>query len=136
MSEIQSSLQAYEIIKPLINPFAEELWAFALDSQLRILAQEMIFRGTVDSCPFHPRDIFRFLISRNATAFILAHNHPSNNPLPSDQDLTVTRKIQKLGEELEIRLLDHLILVRDSYYSMAEAGLLKSGSIGRSRRRN
>jgi DNA repair protein RadC len=134
MTEIQSSRAAYQILCDDFNADVEEVWVLALNTQLVLVGKEMIFRGTVDSCPFYPRDIFRFLIQKNATAFILAHNHPSNNLKPSQEDITATRRIQKLGEMLEICLLDHLVLGKENYFSLADAGLVKSKLTAKSRR--
>lgn len=125
MREIISSLDAFEILKPLFNPYAEEVWTIALNSNLRYLGTAMIFRGTVDHCPVHPRDIFRYLISLNAKSFILAHNHPSLDVYPSFQDLKVTRDIQKLAVMIQIPLQDHLIFTSDKYFSMADNGQFK-----------
>lgn len=124
MTEVQNSLQAYGIIRIHFNPYAEEVWAIALNTQLQLLGKEMLFRGTVDSCPLHPRDIFRYLIMKNATSFILVHNHPSNSVEPSKEDIEVTTRVQKLGETMEIELLDHLIIGVDKYYSLADFGFL------------
>lgn len=126
MVEIISSLEAFEIIKMHFNPFAEEVWVLALNSKLNLLGKEMIFRGTVDSCPIHPRDIFRYLIAQNATAYILVHNHPSQDAYPSPQDLKITKKLRTMSNLLEIKMLDHLIITKEKYFSFADGGLLSS----------
>nr|BFD58082.1 hypothetical protein CKG001_01890 [Bdellovibrio sp. CKG001]BFD61509.1 hypothetical protein BdHM001_01900 [Bdellovibrio sp. HM001] len=125
MKEVATSLQAYESLRPHINPYAEELWLLALDSQMNLIRKEMVFRGTADYCLIHPRDIFRILIASNASSFILAHNHPSNSALPSEQDLVLTRKIHQLSLLFEIPLNDHLVLCTSSYFSMADHGYFK-----------
>ncbi|WP_253721029.1 JAB domain-containing protein [Bdellovibrio bacteriovorus] len=125
MNEVSSSLQAYELLRAQINPYAEELWLIALNSQMEMVQKEMIFRGTADHCLVHPRDIFRTLILCNASSFILAHNHPSNQALPSEQDLIITRKIHQLATMFQIPLNDHLIMTQTQYYSMADHGHFK-----------
>lgn len=125
MMEVTSAKQAHECLRAQINPYAEELWIYALSSELKLIKLEMIFRGTADHCLIHPRDIFRMLILNNASSFIMAHNHPSNSALPSEQDLILTRKIHQLGVLFQIPLTDHLIVTVDSYYSMAEQGHFK-----------
>lgn len=125
-NEVSSSLQAFEILRPKFNPYAEEIWAIALNSQLQALSLEMIFRGTADQCLIHPRDIFRFLILNNASSFVLAHNHPSGEVLPSGQDLTLTRKIHSGGLLFQIPLQDHLIFSPEKYFSMADHGYFNS----------
>ncbi len=120
--EITSSMQAFNILQNNFNPFAEEVWAIALNPQLQVLGTAMIFRGTADQCQIHPRDIFRFLINKNASSFILAHNHPSQEIHPSERDITLTRKIQKSGVLMQIPLQDHIIFSDEKYFSMADHG--------------
>jgi len=125
MVEVSSSLQAFECLRAQINPYAEELWIIALNSQMEVIKTEMVFRGTADHCLIHPRDIFRTLILCNACSFIMAHNHPSEQVLPSEQDLILTRKIHSLSVMFQILLNDHLILTTSQYYSMADHGHFK-----------
>lgn len=125
MIEISSSLQAYECLRAQINPYAEELWLLALNSQLELIKKEMIFRGTADHCLIHPRDIFRTLILCNASSFIMAHNHPSLHPTPSEQDLLMTRKIFQAASIFRVALNDHIIMTPENYFSMADNGYFK-----------
>lgn len=125
MIEVSSSHQAFEVLKENENPFAEELWIIALNAQMKMLHKEMIFRGTADHCLIHPRDIFRILIMCNASSFIMAHNHPSQDVTPSDQDLTLTYKIFQLATMLQIPMQDHLVFTSLKYFSMADHGYFK-----------
>lgn len=125
-NEVNSSSQAFSLLQPHFNSYAEEVWVIALNSHLQVIGLEMIFRGTVDQCLIHPRDIFRFLISRNSSSFILAHNHPSTEILPSDQDLILTRKIYNAGVLLQIPMQDHVIFSNEKYFSMADHGHFKN----------
>lgn len=125
MSEISSSLDAFKALRNQINNHAEEVWVLALNSQLQLVAKEMIFRGTADQCLIHPRDIFRFLILSNACSFVIAHNHPSNNVLPSEQDLQFTQRLNNLAFLFQIVLNDHLVICSDRYFSMADHGYFK-----------
>lgn len=125
MSEVitfRNSRQAFQYLKPLFHPDQEEFWAIALGSELQVLSSSLIFRGTVDSCPAHPRELFRFLFSSSASSFVIAHNHPRGNALPSRSDLSVTRRFWKIGRLVEIPLNDHLILAKDTYCSLADRG--------------
>ena len=79
-----------------------------------------LFRGTVDACPVHPRDIFRFAIVHNASSFIIAHNHPSGDLKPSLSDLKFTKKLIRLSQTMQIPLIDHLILTKSSYCSFLD----------------
>lgn len=123
---IDSSRKAFEVLHKNINDQQEEVWVLTLDADLRLIEKEMLFRGTVNECTLHPRDIIRTLCARNASAFILAHNHPSGRTQPSREDKQVTQRIQKIANLLEIPLKDHLVLTKDNYYSFADKGQLVS----------
>lgn len=125
MCEVSSSLQVFECLRAQINPYAEELWLLILNSQMELIKTEMVFRGTADHCLAHPRDIFRTLILSNACSFIMVHNHPSNQVLPSEQDLIMTRKIHQLAVLFQIPMNDHIIMTNENYYSMADHGHFK-----------
>ena len=99
---------------------SEEFWVVALNSLCNVIEAEMLFRGTVDSCQVHPRDIFRFGLLTNASSMLLGHNHPSASCLPSVADIQLTRKLKKAGELLQIPITDHIIVTIDSHFSFAE----------------
>lgn len=100
----------------------EEFWALALSPNKSVIESKMIFRGTVDACLVHPRDIFRFACVSNASSIIVAHNHPSGDAKPSTEDILVTRQLVRAARLLEIPLLDHLILTKTDCSSMAREG--------------
>ncbi len=125
MAQIGSSLDVFQLLRNDFNPDVEEIWLLALDSQLQLLSKYMIFRGTVNHCLIHPRDIFRWLVLLNASSFVLAHNHPSHDPTPSPQDIVITKKIYRIASILEIPLADHVIFTAQRYFSMADHGLLQ-----------
>ena len=129
---MNSSFEVFSLLREHFNPDAEEVWILVLDSQLNVLSKYMLFRGTVNHCLIHPRDVFRWVLMQNGSSFILAHNHPSHDPLPSQQDLIITQKIYRMAELFEVPLADHVIFTPDRYFSMADYGILKS----RSRRMN
>ncbi len=79
----------------------------------------MLFRGTVDACLVHPRDVIRFLCECNAASYIIAHNHPSGDAKPSDHDWIFTRRLVECGFLVEIPLLDHVIVTAKGHTSMA-----------------
>lgn len=126
MTQLNNSAQTHQHIRDQINPHAEEVWLISLNSLLQPLNTSLIFRGTAQFCNIHCRDIFRQVILDNAVSFILIHNHPSNDPQPSYQDIAFTRKLYKLAKMMEIPLADHLIVTPNLYFSMGEADLLKS----------
>lgn len=123
---IQTSRNAYEVLRKKFNPAQEEVYLLSLNAQLRLLSCDLIFRGTIDHTLFHPRDIFRVAINKNAHSIIVAHNHPSQNALPSMSDKKLTRKLLKASELLEIPLLDHVIFCSAEFYSLSEKKLFSA----------
>lgn len=115
---ISNAREVHWTLSSSIDWYVEQAWVLALDSQLKVVEFNLTSKGTVNYCQIHPRDIFRFVISRNASSFILAHNHPSGNALPSVQDIQFTKRILKLSQLHEIPLLDHVILTKTGATSM------------------
>lgn len=122
--KIKSSQIAHHILKKQMIQDVEELWCLALGPGLQLLNSDLIFRGTVDSCTVHPRDIFRFACKQNASQIIIAHNHPSGDPRPSAQDIEFTSRLVILSHMIEIPLIDHLILTKKKYLSMADTQII------------
>lgn len=122
---LNSSRSAYEYLKNSIRTDIEEFWIVALNARLEVLACEMLYRGTVEYCPTHPRDILKFVCVHQATSFIIAHSHPSGDPIPSRSDLKVTRDLKKLSDLLRVQLQDHLIITSKSYSSLADRGFFR-----------
>jgi DNA repair protein RadC len=95
-----------------------------LDSRHRLTSCEELFRGTVDGASVHPREVVKQALARNATAVILAHNHPSGIAEPSQADEIITTRLRDALALVEIRLLDHLIIGDGACVSLAEKGLI------------
>ncbi|HEU5069865.1 MAG TPA: DNA repair protein RadC [Verrucomicrobiae bacterium] len=107
---------------------AEQFLVVLLNTRRRLLKVERISQGTLDTILVHARDVFRAAIAANASAIVLAHNHPSGDPTPSEADIKVTRDLIRAGQLLKIELLDHVILGRATqerpkdYCSLRELG--------------
>jgi len=95
-----------------------------LDSRHRLTSCEELFRGTVDGASVHPREVVKQALARNATAVILAHNHPSGIAEPSQADEIITTRLRDALALVEIRLLDHLVIGDGCCVSLAEKGLV------------
>lgn len=95
-----------------------------LDNRHRVLAFEELFRGTVDGASVHPREVVRACLKHNASAVILAHNHPSGVAEPSSADRAITRALRDALQLVDVRVLDHLIIGNDEPVSMAALGML------------
>lgn len=91
-----------------------------------VIDYSILHEGTVDNVAVYPRRIIESALSRHAAGVILVHNHPSGNPMPSREDKSLTRDIADAAGTLDIRVLDHIIVGKDGYFSFMENGLLSS----------
>jgi DNA repair protein RadC len=101
----------------------EQLRVVLLDTKNRVQQLATIYIGSVNSAQVRIGEVFRDAVRRNSAAIIVAHNHPSNDPTPSPEDVLVTRQIVEAGKLLDIDVLDHLILCRSRYVSLRERGM-------------
>ncbi len=95
-----------------------------LDSQHRVIAQEELFQGTIDSATVYPREVLSRAFYHKAAAMIFAHNHPSGLAEPSEADIAITRRLKSALDLVDIKTLDHLVVGDGTVTSMAERGLL------------
>jgi DNA repair protein RadC len=102
----------------------EEMWVLFLTSQFNVIEKECISFGTIDSAPVYPRELVKRALELNAANVILAHNHPSGDPKPSEADKRITQKVVSALALVDIRVLDHIIVGSPEVVSMAEQGLL------------
>ena len=103
---------------------AEKFCAAWLDNRHRLIAWEVLFTGTIGGSEVHPREVIRHALQHNAAAVIVAHNHPSGNPEPSQADREITRVLQQTLKLIEVRMLDHFVVGGGRYVSLAERGWL------------
>ncbi len=96
----------------------EHFVVFYLDSRSQEIKREIISVGTLDSSLVHPREVFEAAVKNNAASIILAHNHPSNDINPSNDDIEITKKLIHAGRILDIAITDHVIVTRDAYVSL------------------
>jgi DNA repair protein RadC len=101
----------------------ENLRTLLLDTKNRVLKQHTVYVGNVNASIIRVGEVFREAVKENATAIIVAHNHPSGDPSPSPEDITVTRSIVEAGLLLSVEVLDHLIIGHQSFVSLKERGL-------------
>ncbi len=123
--KIAVSKDAYELLKgDLMDIPHEEFWLLLLNRANRVIKKHKISLGGVHGTVADPKIIFKTALEELASGIIVAHNHPSGNLTPSQQDIDLTRKLKEAGKLLEIQLLDHLIVAGKQYYSFADEGLL------------
>ena len=121
---IKTPAEAGQMLIPRMGHLEqEELHSISLDSRNRIISEGMIYRGTLNSINVRMGDIFRSAIRDNAASIIIAHNHPSKDPSPSAEDVSMTREVVKAGKLLQVETLDHLIIAGTLYTSLKEQGL-------------
>ena len=99
----------------------------------RPLADVRVAEGTMNTCPVDPREVYAAALTTRATAIVLAHNHPSGDPEPSMQDISLTVQLAEAGRLLGIKVLDHLVLGDGNYVSLMERGLLDDEDEGKNR---
>jgi DNA repair protein RadC len=93
-----------------------------MDSKHRMLAFEVLFRGSIDSASVYPRQVVKRALAHNAAAVIFCHNHPSGNSEPSQADRTLTQRLTEALDLIEVRVLDHFIVGEGEPLSMVEHG--------------
>ncbi len=102
----------------------EQMWVALVDNKNRLMAWEQVSRGTVGETPVYPREILALALRSQARGVILVHNHPGGDPNPSGQDMEITRRIARSGVELDVRVLDHIIITEEAFFSFQDRGLL------------
>ncbi len=122
----KSSKEAFDYLKLSMRDLTKEVFkAMFLNAQNQITAVEDLFEGTLNASAVYPREIMEKAISHNAASIIFAHNHPSGNPEPSDNDKQITRDLVFASDTMQIKVLDHIIIGDNKYFSFADEGLLE-----------
>lgn len=120
----QPALVKQYLLRQLGHERREVFAVLFLDSQLRLLAFERLFLGSVTSCRVHLREILSRALTHHAVQLIISHNHPDAPPQPSEADRHMTRQLQEAASLLDIQLIDHVIIGENRAVSMAESGML------------
>jgi DNA repair protein RadC len=107
---------------PYFNPECECLVVLLLNARRRVKGHQLITIGTMDTLLVSPREVFRGAVIGGAAALILMHNHPSNEPTPSEADIKVTRDLIRAGQLLKIEVLDHVVMGNPSHSSIRSLG--------------
>lgn len=115
----------YRLVKAKISQEAKEHFVvLSFDVRNKFLGLDIVGIGILTANIVHPRETFEAAIKRHAAHIIVSHNHPSGISDPSDEDIEMTKRLAEAGSIMGIHVVDHVIVCRDSYYSMAENGLL------------
>jgi DNA repair protein RadC len=117
--------EAYNELKGLSRGKKKEhFWAILLDTRSRIIKSVEVSVGSLDTSIVHPREVFKEAIAASSSSVIVAHNHPSGNPEPSQDDIKLSRRLKEAGELVGIELVDHIIIGDGRYLSLKREGLL------------
>jgi DNA repair protein RadC len=108
----------FEYLKGMGDLPKENLRGLYLNIQNQVIHDEILSIGTMNANIIHPREVFRPALEYGAVAVVLAHNHPSQNLTPSEEDIEITNQIVEAGKIIGIELLDHLIITKNSFYSI------------------
>lgn len=123
--KVTGSKDVFDIMQPLIGELQhEEFWIVYLNNSNRVLYKEQLSKGGLTGTLVDARLVFKKAIELYAIAVILCHNHPSGELQPSSADNSITKKLKHAGETLDIKVLDHIIITENAYFSFADENLL------------
>ena len=125
LEKITSSKSVFEIMQPIIGELVhEEFWILFLNNSNKVIYKTQLSKGGITGTVVDLRLLFKTAFEQNATYIILTHNHPSGKLVPSEADISITKKIKTAGVQLEIPILDHIIITENGYFSFADEGIL------------
>jgi DNA repair protein RadC len=124
LTTIRSPADLSLILLPELSHLEQEHFVVVcLDTRNKLRHKETVYKGSVNQAHVRVAEVLRPALMRQCPCFAVAHNHPSGDPTPSPEDVTVTRQIKEAGDLLDLELLDHIIVGRGRYVSMRERGL-------------
>jgi len=123
--KLSTGRDVYDVLmQDMMYEKRELFMSIHLNTRMQIESKHIVSIGCLDTAPVHPREVFRPAVKSGAAAIIVAHNHPSGDPAPSDQDIAITRRLLDASNIIGIKLLDHIIAGRDSYISLKDKGII------------
>jgi DNA repair protein RadC len=121
-----SSKEMYEYLYHSMRDLKKEVFkVIYLNNQNQVMDTDDLFQGTVNSSAVHVREVMEAALRKLAASLIFAHNHPTGNPEPSQSDYAITRDLVQAGTIMQIKVLDHLIIGNNTYFSFASAGFIE-----------
>ncbi|MBQ9318873.1 MAG: DNA repair protein RadC [Bacilli bacterium] len=121
--KINKTSLVFEYFKNILNDKQQEhFYCLYLDNSKRVIKDKLLFIGTINYSVVHPREIFKEAYMLSASSIICVHNHPTGNVLPSKQDLDLTNNLINIGNIMGIKVIDHVIIGQNNYYSFLENG--------------
>lgn len=125
LQKVTSSKTIFDIMQPIIGELAhEEFWIIYLNNANKIISKSQLSKGGITGTVVDVRLVFKTALELGAVAIILVHNHPSGTLKPSEADKQITKKLKIGGEQLDIKILDHVIVTEVGYFSFSDDGIL------------
>jgi DNA repair protein RadC len=121
---LRSSEDVFRHFAELEKEKREIFYVVLLNNKNRKIREVKISEGSLTASLVHPREVYNPVIRESAAAVIFVHNHPSGDPAPSPEDIEITRRLKQVGEVMGVRVLDHVVIGRDRYYSFSDRGML------------
>lgn len=119
--KFKNTIDMYNYIKnDFLYELQEKFIILLFDKQFKLIKKCEVFKGTIDAVNVYPREIFKEALKENASFIVLAHNHPGGEVMPSIQDNEITKILVKNGQLIGIKVVDHLIVTQNSYFSYYE----------------
>lgn len=119
--KFKNTIDMYNYIKnDFLYELQEKFIILLFDKQFKLIKKCEVFKGTIDAVNVYPREIFKEALKENASFIVLAHNHPGGEVMPSIQDDETTKILVKNGQLIGIKVVDHLIMTQNSYFSYYE----------------
>jgi DNA repair protein RadC len=125
LQKITSSQTVFELMQPILGELPhEEFWIIYLNNANKIISKFQLSKGGITGTLVDVRLVFKTALAIGAVGLILAHNHPSGTLKPSESDKQITQKLKVAGEQLDIKILDHVIVTETSFFSFSDEGIL------------
>ncbi len=125
-----SSKEVFDYLYHALRDMKKEIFkSMFLDAKNHILEEKTVFEGTVDTSAVYPREIMKEALKCDASSLIFVHNHPSGDPEPSVSDREITRELVFAANVMQLKVLDHIIIGNNRYFSFADEGLLEEYGI-------
>ncbi|MBI3059928.1 MAG: DNA repair protein RadC [Deltaproteobacteria bacterium] len=122
---LRSSEDVYHHFRDQLEKEKREIfYVVLLTNKNRKIREVKVSEGSLTASLVHPREVYNPVIRESAAAVIFVHNHPSGDPAPSPEDLEITRRLKEVGEVMGVRVLDHVVIGRDRYFSFSDRGIL------------
>ena len=127
MPQINCPQDVHDLLGSEMSVLAQEqLRVLLLNTRNQVMAQRIVYQGNVNSSIVRPAEVFRAAIIDSAPSIVIAHNHPSGDPTPSPEDVSITRELVAAGKLLGIDLLDHIVIAGSKFVSLKEKKLMDS----------